>query len=88
MAGRREERPKLDGVLCSFAPQMTLTILEHLYHRSVCDLELQILDEVHQSNAMNPPELLKIPTPFRASEEAWNSLTNTVKLYLLTSPCF
>jgi hypothetical protein len=88
MAGRGEEPPKLDGVLCSFAPQITPTIVEHLYDRSVWNPRLEILDEVHQSNAVNPLEMLKIPTAFRASEEAWRSVINTVKSYLIDFSLF
>jgi hypothetical protein len=40
--------------------------LEHLQQCSICDLALEIVDEVHQSNLVNSPKPLKIPTSFQS----------------------
>jgi len=36
--------------------------LEHLQQCSICDLALEMVDEVHQSNLVNSLKPLKVPT--------------------------
>jgi hypothetical protein len=68
---------------------MSQAHLEHLHQCLVCDPPPpppthKVLDEAHQSNPVNPLERLKN----RQLPEPWKSLMNTIKLYLLTAPCF
>jgi hypothetical protein len=65
-----------------------LKTLEHLHQLLVCDPALERFGDVQKSNTVNPLEIVKQWRTFRALDEPWKSLINTVKLYLLTGPCF
>jgi len=64
---------------CSVTSLFTLQEVTNLHQCSVCGPAVEILDEVHEFDPVNPLESPENPTAFKAQEEPCNSLFNTIK---------